>query len=186
MRKLIAFENTSLDGYFADKKNDMSWAHKHDPEWNAFASENARGGGLLLFGRITYDLMVSYWPTPMAAKNDPVLAERMNNLSKVVFSRTLERPSWNNARLVKDDMLDEVRRMKKESGDDMVILGSGSIVSQLTEEGLIDEYQIVVNPIVLGGGRTLFETVTRKLPLKLARTRAFGNGNVFLSYEKPK
>ena len=104
MRKLIAFENTSLDGYFVDKKNDMSWAHKQDPEWNAFAAENARGGGLLLFGRITYDLMVSYWPTPMAAKNDPVLAERMNNLSKVVFSRTLEKVSWNNARLVKEAM----------------------------------------------------------------------------------
>lgn len=83
----------SLDGYFVNGNGDMSWAHKpsDDAEWNAFVAENASGGGDLVFGRITYELMTNYWPTPLAAKNAPVVAERMNNLHKVVFSRTLDK-----------------------------------------------------------------------------------------------
>ena len=183
MRKLVVFNHVTLDGYFADMNGDMSWAHKNDAEWKAFAAGNAKGDGPLLFGRITYELMASYWPTPLASKNYPVLAERMNNLPKVVFSRTLDKASWNNTKLVKGDMAAEIRKMKKEPGEGMAILGSGSIVSQLAQEGLIDEYQIVVNPIVLGKGRTMFDGIKRKLTLKLASTRAFGNGNVLLCYE---
>jgi dihydrofolate reductase len=90
MRKLAAFSNVTLDGYFADKNGDISWAKgSMDPEFNAFVADNAKSGGLLLLGRITYDLMASYWPTPHAVANDPVVAERMNHLPKVVFSRTL-------------------------------------------------------------------------------------------------
>jgi dihydrofolate reductase len=183
MRKLVVFNHVTLDGYFVDMNGDMSWAHKNDAEWKTFAEGNAKGDGPLLFGRITYELMASYWPTPLASKNDPVLAERMNNLPKVVFSRTLDKASWNNTKLVKGDMAAEIRKMKKEPGEGMAILGSGSIVSQLAQEGLIDEYQIVVNPIVLGKGRTLFDRLRKKLTLKLTKTRAFGNGNVFLRYE---
>lgn len=105
-------------------------------------------------------------------------------MPKVVFSRTLDQVSWNNTKLVKGDLPGEVRKMKEEPGDGMVILGSGSIVSQLTQQGLIDEYQVVVNPIVLGKGRTMFEGVKEKLTLRLTKTRAFGNGNVFLCYER--
>jgi dihydrofolate reductase len=183
MRKLVVFNHVTLDGYFVDMNGDMSWAHKNDAEWKTFAEGNAKGDGPLLFGRITYELMASYWPTPLASKNDPVLAERMNSLPKVVFSRTLDKASWNNTKLVKGDMAAEIRKMKKEPGEGMAILGSGSIVSQLAQEGLIDQYQIVVNPIVLGKGRTMFDGIKRKLTLKLASTRAFGNGNVFLCYE---
>jgi dihydrofolate reductase len=183
MRKLVVFNNVTLDGYFADMNGDMSWAHKRDAEWNAFVQENASGGGQLLFGRITYELMTSYWPTPYAMKNDPIVAERMNNLPKVVFSRTLDKASWNNTKLVKGDMAAEIRKMKKEPGENMVILGSGSIVSLLAQEGLIDEYQIVVNPVVLGKGRTMFDGIKEKLTLKLTKTRTFGNGNVLLCYE---
>ena len=183
MRKLIVFNHVSLDGYFTDVNGDMSWVHKQDAEWLRFVEENASAGGELLFGRITYELMVSYWPTPLAIKNDPIVAERMNSLPKVVFSRTLDKASWNNTKLVKNDMAAEIRRMKKEPGKDMVIFGSGSIVSQLAQEGLIDEYQMVVNPIVLGKGRTMFEGIKEKLTLKLTKTRTFGNGNVLLCYE---
>ena len=182
MRKLIVFNTVSLDGYFVDANGDMSWAHQRDQEWNAFTRENASGGGVLLFGRKTYELMVSYWPTPMAMKNDPVVAEGMNNLSKVVFSRTLDKVSWKNTKLVKGDLATEVRKLKSEPGDGMAILGSGSIVSQLASEGLIDEYQIVVNPVVLGRGRTMFESVSKKLNFKLLKTRAFKNGNVVSWY----
>ncbi len=183
MRSLIVFNHVSLDGYFVDKKGDMRWAHKQDPEWNEFVAGNARGGGVLLFGRVTYEMMASYWPTPMAAQNSPAVAEHMNNLQKVVFSRTLDKASWNNTKLVKGDLATEVRKMKQESGEGLVIMGSGTIVSQLAQEGLIDEFQVVMCPIVIGTGRTLFEGVTEKLNLKLTKSRTFGNGNVYTCYE---
>jgi dihydrofolate reductase len=111
------------------------------------------------------------------------VAEHMNNLQKVVFSRTLDKASWNNTKLVKGDLAMEVRKMKQESGQGLVIMGSGTIVSQLAQEGLIDEFQIVVCPIVIGSGKTLFEGVTEKLNLKLTKSRTFGNGNVYTCYE---
>jgi dihydrofolate reductase len=186
MRKVVVFNNITIDGYFSDAKGDMSWAHtrKSDPEWDAFGEENARGGGVLLFGRKTYELMVSYWPTPAASQQAPVIAEQMNNLPKVVFSRTLDKPSWKNTKLVRDDIAAEVRKMKNEPGSPMVIMGSGSIVSQLTEAGVIDEFQLVVNPLVLGRGKTMFDGVKEKVALKLTKTRSFSNGNVVLYYER--
>ncbi len=185
MRKLVVFNQVTLDGYFAGMNGDISWAYKDnkDAEWNAFVAGNASGGGQLLFGRITYELMASYWPTPHAIENDPVVAERMNNLPKVVFSRTLDKASWKNTKLVKGSLAAEVRKMKKAPGEGMAILGSGSIASQLAQEGLIDEFQIVVNPVVLGKGRTVFDGIKSKLNLKLTKTRTFGNGNVLLCYE---
>ena len=185
MRRLISFTQVTLDGYFTGRNGDLSWAHEgqQDAEWNAFVAGNASGGGQLLFGRITYELMVSYWPTPAARANDPVVAEGMNKLPKVVFSRTLDKVSWNNTRLAKGDLATEVRTMKQEPGEGMVILGSGSLVSQLAQAGLIDEYQIVVKPVALGEGRTMFEGLKQKLNLKLTKMRAFTNGNVLLSYE---
>jgi dihydrofolate reductase len=183
MRRLVVFNQVSLDGYFADANSDMSWAHKQDAEWKAFVDENAKGGGMLLFGRITYQMMASFWPTEQAKQFAPVVAERMNSLPKVVFSRTLDKATWSNTTLVKGDIAAEVRRMKGEPGGGMAIMGSGSIVSQLAPEGLIDEFQVVVNPIVLGKGRTMFEGVPGRLNLKLIRTRSFGNGNVLLCYE---
>jgi dihydrofolate reductase len=107
----------------------------------------------------------------------------MNSAPKFVFSRTLDKATWNNTTLLKGDLATEIRKLKKNSGEDLVILGSGSIVSQLSQEGLVDEYQVVVNPVVLGEGRTMFDGVNGKPRLKLIKTRAFGNGNVLLRYE---
>jgi dihydrofolate reductase len=182
MRKLVVYNAVSLDGCFTDMNGDMSWAHKADPEWQAFVSENARGGGELVFGRITYEQMASFWPTPLAARSNPVVAERMNGLPKVVFSRTLNKATWSNTRLINGDLGTEVRTLKGEPGPNMVIMGSGSIVAQLAEADLIDEYQIVMNPTVLGKGRTLFDGLKTRLQLKLTNSRMFGNGNVVLSY----
>jgi dihydrofolate reductase len=183
MPKLVVYNSMSLDGYFTDTNGDMSWAHKRDPEWQAFVTENAGSGGQLLFGRVTYDLMASFWPTSLAAQSNPIVVERMNNLQKYVFSTTLDKASWNNTRLFKGDLATEVRKLKQQPGPNIVIMGSGSVVAQLAEAGLIDEYQIVLNPLVVGSGRTLFEGVKRKLPMTLASSRAFGNGNVVLFYE---
>jgi dihydrofolate reductase len=184
MRKLTVFNNVSLDGYFADAKGDMSWAHKQDPEWTGFTAENAGGDAELLFGRVTYDMMASFWPTPQAAQISPTVAEAMNRMRKSVFSRTLDKASWQNTRVIKGDLVTEIRKMKQEAGPDMLLMGSGQIVSQLTDARLIDEYQIVVTPTVLGRGRTMFEGVSSRPNLKLTKTRSFGNGNVVLWYER--
>jgi dihydrofolate reductase len=184
MPRLAVFNNVTLDGYFSGPGGDLSWSHKgsEDPEWRSFVEGNASGGSRLLFGRITYDLMASYWPTPAAMKNSPDVAEGMNNMPKFVFSRSLDKVEWSHATLVKGDLVEEVRKMKDGSGEDLTILGSGSIVSQLAQAGLIDEYQLIVHPVVLGKGKTMFEGITKQPALKLIRTRAFNNGNVLLSY----
>jgi dihydrofolate reductase len=186
MGKLMVFNSISLDGYFVDLKGDMGFANnpKPDAEWDAFVNGNASGsGGIMVFGRITYDLMASFWPTPIAAHSNPVVAKRMNATRKVVFSRTMDKAAWSNTRLVKDDLPGEIRRLKKEDSAGLVIFGSGSIVSQLTQQALIDEYQFIVIPIVLSKGRSMFAGIKKKLPLKLNQTRSFANGNVWLSYE---
>jgi dihydrofolate reductase len=185
MNRLNAFLNVTLDGYFCGPDGDMSWAHSgaDDPEWQAYVDGNAKGGGALVFGRVTYEMMASYWPTPIAAQNAPVVAERMNQMRKIVFSRTLDRVSWNNTTLLKGDLIQEARKLKTEPGDDMTILGSGSIVAQLAAARLIDEFQLVVNPFVLGKGRTPFDGLPQAQPLKLASSRAFGNGKVVLCYQ---
>ena len=182
MRKIHVFENLTLDGYFTDDNNDMSWAHKQDEEFNEFSSSNARGDAELLFGRITYEMMARFWPTAEAATMLPDVAAGMNRMRKYVFSRTLDTVAWQNTTLLKGEPSAEAARLKREPGPDLVLMGSGSIVSQLTQARLIDEYQIVLNPLVLGRGRTLFETVRDRMALRLDRTRTFKNGNVVLWY----
>jgi len=182
MRKLSVFNLVSLDGYFTGEGGDISW-HMVDDEFQELANKAANSGNTLLFGRVTYELMAGFWPTPEALRVDPLVAEGMNKSKKIVFSRTLEKVEWHNTRLVKGDLLAEVRQLKEGSGPDLTILGSGSIVSQLAAADLIDEYQILLNPVVLGQGRTMFEGIGKRLTLKLTGTRTFGNGNVLLTYE---
>lgn len=185
MQKLVSFTNITIDGYFADANSDMKWAHNEmqDPEWDAFVADNAKGGNKLLLGRITYELMKSYWPTPAAKQTAPLVAERMNNLPKVVFSRTLDKADWSNTTLVKSGIEDAVKKIKLESGSHLTILGSGSIVAQLADAGLIDEYQIITHPIILGSGKTLFAGMKHNRKLKRTRTRNFNNGNSLAFYE---
>jgi dihydrofolate reductase len=187
MRKLSVFNHISLDGYFTDANGDMSCAHRdsNDAEWTSWVAENARGDSVLLFGRVTYELMASFWPTPLALETNRAVAERMNTLPKIVFSRSLTSASWANTTLIKGDIASAARDLKSQPGPDLVILGSGTNVSQLTDARLIDEYQVAVNPIALGAGRTMFEGVTKPVDLRLDRTRAFANGKVVLWYQRP-
>jgi dihydrofolate reductase len=185
MQRLIVFNHVSLDGYFVDENGSMNWAKSagDDPEYNAFVAENASGGGSLLFGRVTYELMIKYWPTPMAKQHAPEVAAGMNNAPKFVFSRTLDRSSWNNTTMVKGDLGAEVRKLKEKPGNGIAILGSGTIISQLAPTGLIDEYQVMVNPIILGAGRTMFAGVREQLNLRLTKTRHFKSGKIYIGYE---
>jgi dihydrofolate reductase len=182
MRKLIVFNFVTLNGYFEGPKRDISW-HRHGAEENEYSVEGLKSGSTLLFGRVTYEMMASYWPTPVAIKNDPIVAAGMNHADKIVFSRTLKRAEWNNTRLVKDNIVEEIKRMKQLPGKDMTLLGSGSILIQFAEQGLIDEYQIMVDPVVLGDGTSIFKNIKHKLDLKLTRTRTFKSGVVLLCYQ---
>lgn len=182
MSTLAVFETISLDGYFTNASNDMSWAHEgsDDPEFAAFTSRNASGGGTLLFGRVTYEMMASFWPTPAAAQMMPEVARGMNAMKKYVASRTLKSADWSNTTIV-PDLVDGVRKLK-DRDDHITILGSGSIVPPLANAGLIDEYQFVISPIALGGGRTIFDGLYKPLKLDVVDQRSFRNGKQFLRY----
>lgn len=182
MGKLSVFNQVTLDGYFADRYGDMSWAKAaSDAEFEAFAAGNASGGGRLLFGRITYEMMAAYWPSEFAARAHPAIAAGMNAMPKTVFSRTLPRAEWSGTTLVRGDLPATVRTLKQEEPD-IAVLGSGSLVMQLAEAGLIDEFQTIVFPLVLGSGRTMFDGLASRLQLETLEVRRFGNGCVYLRH----
>jgi len=183
MRQLRSFTSISLDGFYTDAAGDMSWAHTRDDEWNAFVSGNASGNGALLFGRVTYEMMKAFWPTAQAAQMLPDVAKGMNAMHKYVASRTLDSSDWQNTTVLKGDLVEALKKLKAGDGPDLVILGSGSIVSQLTEARLIDEYQLVLIPTAIGKGRTPFQTLGDRRAFTLKKTRSFTNGNVVLWYE---
>ena len=186
MRKVILSNLVTLDGFFAGPNGELDW-HIVDEEFNQYAIDLLSKVDALLFGRVTYQLMADYWPAaatnPSTSKSDLEIADKMNNLPKIVFSKTLQEVKWNNSRLVKDNIAEEISKMKQQPGKDMVIFGSGSIVSTFMQHGLIDEYRIIVNPIVLGNGNPLFKGIKDKHNLKLLKTRVFGSGVVILYYE---
>jgi len=171
----------TLDGFFAGPNGEIDW-HLVGEEFNEFAIEQLNSLDTLLFGRVTYQLMADYWPTPLAVKDDPIVAGKMNSLAKIVFSRTLTKVDWNNTRLFKNIDAEEIMKMKQQPGKDMAIFGSGSLVSNFSQTGLIDEYRIFINPVVLGSGKPLFQNMQEKLNLKLLRTRTFKTGLVLLCY----
>jgi len=186
MRKLGVFNNVSLDGYFTDANNDYRWAHHGaaDPELVAFTKSNAQGANALVFGRITYEVMVSWWPTPEAAKAMPEIAKGMNETPKYVFSRTLDSAAWSHTTLLRGEPAAEIRAIKNTPGPDMTVLGSGTIVSQLTAAGLVDEIQLMICPVMLGAGKSQFAGVGGKPGWALSRSKTFKNGRVFLAYTK--
>ena len=182
---LAVFNSVSLDGYFTGPGGELEWAHRSapDPEFDAFVAENAGGGGSLLLGRKTYEMMAAWWPTPAAAAAMPEVAQGMNRMRKLVASRGMPRADWSNTSILQGDLTEGARRLKAEAGPGITILGSGSIVAQLAEAGLIDEIQLVVVPVVLGRGRTLFAGVGTPLGMRLTRSRVFSGGKVFLVYQ---
>jgi dihydrofolate reductase len=182
MGRVGAFMLVTLDGYFEGPERDISW-HQHDAEGSEFALEGLKSGDTLLFGRVTYELMAGHWPTTRAITNDPIVAKGMNNADKIVFSRTLKKPEWNNTRLVSNHIEEEIKSLKQTPGRNMTLLGSGSILTRLARQGLIDEYQFMVVPVVLGDGTPVFKGLKGRLSLKLTSTRTFRNGNVLLCYQ---
>lgn len=182
MRKLISYNFITLNGFYKDANNDIRW-HKHDAEESAYGVDMLESANTLLFGRITYDMMKSYWPTPMALQQAPDMAAGMNRAEKIVFSRTLDSADWHNTRIIRDDMVDQIRQLKQQPGTDLTLLGSGSILTQFADHGLIDEYQIMLDPVAIGQGTPLFNDISRPLDLKLTMSRTFKSGVVLLHYQ---
>jgi dihydrofolate reductase len=185
MRKVFLFNMTTLDGFFEGPNQDISW-HNVDEEFNEFAIEQLNEIGMLLFGRVTYQGMASYWPTEPAISDDPAVAGLMNSLPKIVFSKTLEKADWNNSRLVKENAAEEVSKLKQQPGKDIAIFGSSNLAVTLAESGLIDEYRMIVNPVFLGSGTPLLKGIKKKLNLKLLKAKTFKSGNVLLYYAPEK
>ncbi|GAA3442416.1 dihydrofolate reductase family protein [Planomonospora venezuelensis] len=171
----------TLDGYFEGRDHDLSW-HNTDEEFNEFSLGQLDEAGTLMFGRLTYQMMAEFWPTPAGKKADPAVAERMNGTDKIVVSRTLDRTEWANTRIISRDAARELTRLKQEPGKDIAILGSSNLTASVLQMGLLDELRIMMNPVILGGGAPLFGDTTSRIDLKLLKTRTFGSGNVLHSY----
>ncbi len=182
MAKLIVFNLITLDGFFEGPNHDLSW-HNVDKEFNEFAIENLNSIGGLVFGRVTYQLMASYWSTKQGFEDDPLVAAKMNSLPKYIVSKTLDKVEWNNSKLIKESITDEIRKLKSSSNKDIDIFGSGKLISSLIGTDLIDEFRVLVNPVILGKGIPLFTNINEKLKLELVNTRSFKNGNILLSYK---
>ncbi len=187
MGKIGTFVHVSLDGCFAGPRGEIDWfkAIRPDAEYEEYTHQQSQGGSTLVFGRITYEMMKSWWPTPQAMQADPHMAKVVDTSPKLVFSHTLksveEGPNWKNIELLHDIDPAALRKRKKESKGDFTILGSGSIVQQFLNQDLVDECTLVIVPVVLGSGKPLFKDV-RKENLQLSESRSFKNGLVVLTY----
>ena len=183
MRKLIAAINMTLDG-FCDHTAGIA-----DDEIHEHYNELLRSAGALLYGRITYQLMESYWPAlvknPTGNKPEDDFAVLIDNIPKIVFSRTLKNVHWKNTILKKEVIKEEIIELKHQAGKN-IFVGSPGLIAAFTQLDLIDEYQLAVHPIILGSGLTLFKNTTRKVSLKLLKTKTFGSGVIALYYEQAK
>jgi dihydrofolate reductase len=194
-RKIVAFDRVSADGYFSAPDGNLNWAVP-DQELDKAAVDQSPDGNTILFGRRTYDMFEKFWPSALddsPTSPDPHAAGRrtpemramavwINNAQKLVFSKTRKDVTWKNSRLFHDLDFGELETLKRQPGQNMMIFGSGSIVSQLTERGLIDEYEYVISPILLGKGRSLIDGVTKNVPLELLEVKQTKAGNVLLRY----
>ena len=182
MKKVIFQMSTSIDGYVEGPSREIDW-HIVDGDFNAYAVETLRATDVLIMGRKTYELMAGYWPT--SPDQDPV-KEYMNGRPKLVFSRTLKRVDWQNSRLATGSIADEVARLKQVSGDGLLWVGGSDLASSFLEQGLLDEVRVIVTPILLGAGKTVFDAIQKRHPLKLLSTKIFNSGNVLLTYQPIK
>jgi dihydrofolate reductase len=181
MRKLISFMVITADGFTEGPEGEFDWPNV-DEGFNDFAISQLHDLGALLFGRVTYEGMASYWPTPMAEQDNPVVTSLMNGFPKYVFSHTLSSADWANTTLVSGEAGPAVAKLKEEDGHDLAVFGSAKLTASLLEQGLVDELRVMVNPILLGGGVSLFSTIKERIPLTLLRTTVFPSGNVLLVY----
>lgn len=181
MSKIVMFNMMTLDGFFEGPNRSIDW-HQVDAEFNDFAIAQLNSAQGLIFGRVTYELMASYWPTPAALADDPAVAGLMNAKPKIVVSQTLPNAGWAHTRVVRGDIPGEFASLRAQPGQDWLVFGSADLSASLARDGLIDEYRVMLNPIILGSGKPLFGGFPDRQNLGLVEARPFKNGNVLLTY----
>jgi dihydrofolate reductase len=182
MNKLIVSNLITLDGFLSGPNGELDW-FRADEQFTARSRKLCQSIAAILLGRRTYENLAAYWPTDDAIRNDPIVADRMNNLPKVVVSRTLSNPKWNNSRVVRDRVIENVNELKETAGGDVAIYGSGELVSSLLPHGLIDELRLFVHPVILESGRPEFSGMTGRVDLNLVKVRPLKSGVVLLVYD---
>jgi dihydrofolate reductase len=188
MRKIVLTEWITLDGYTSGPNEDMSFvSDSFSDEMGKYEDDIVNSADTLVLGRVTYQSFAGAWPyvpdKPDASEGEKVYARKLNAMKKIVFSKTLDKAEWSGSTLLRDINPDEIKRWKTEDGKDMLIYGSASIVQQFTNLRLIDEYQLLVHPAILGGGKALFKGVEDKQSLKLVSAKPFDSGVVLLTYQ---
>jgi len=181
MRTLASFIVTSLDGFYEGPNGEFDWLIP-DEEFNDFAVRQLDEADTLGFGRETYEHMAAYWPTEQARVNDPAITSRMNTKPKVVFSNALEHAGWSNTTIIAGEAVERIETVKTAPGGELLVLGSAHLTAHFAAAGVLDELRIMVCPIVLGSGRSLFEDLKNRISLTLLRYRQFDSGNVLLTY----
>ena len=188
MRKLIVSMNLTLDGFIAGPDCELDW---HFDYWNnemlMSISDQLSHADTILLGRVTYRAMAKYWQYKAndlcQSREDIAFTDMMNSYNKIVFSKTLSAPEWNNSSLIKQSADKVIYQLKREAGRDMIIYGSGHLVSSLMKTNLIDEYVLWIHPVVIGRGIAFFNKLRHKRNLKLVKTKIFDCGVVILNYE---
>lgn len=181
MAALRAFTFVSLNGLYKGDADDIGW-HRHGVEEARYSEASLAAGHTLVFGRRTYDMMASWWPSPEAADAYPAVADGMNRAEKLVLSRRQFTPTWANTDVLTGDVVAEMRKRKQSRGRDMTILGSGEIVSLFADAGLVDEFAVMIDPVAIPSGTRIFSGIRRRLDLRLVGSRVFGSGTLLLTY----
>jgi dihydrofolate reductase len=184
MSTLVSFILTSVDGFYAGPNGELDWSSV-DEEFDAFAIRQLDGADTLGFGRATYEHMAAYWPTDQAQANDPAITSRMNTMPKVVYSGALDHADWSNTTIIAGDAVAQVETVKTTSGRELLVLGSAHLTTSFAAAGVLDELRIMVCPVALGQGRSLFEELKGRITLRLVQVRQFDSGNVLLTYRPP-
>jgi dihydrofolate reductase len=189
MRKVIASINVSLDSYMSGPNCELDWHFERwGPDLAQSFGEQLSTADTILLGRVTYCAMARYWPQKSQdlgfPREDIAFADMMNKYTKIVFTKTLTAAAWDNSRLVKGNLQREISKLKRQRGKDMIIYGSGKLITSMIElGGLIDEYVLWVHPVILGEGKPLFKCLSNNLDMKLVKTNTFRSGVVMLTYQ---
>jgi len=181
MTTLASFILMSLDGFYEGPKGEFDWPIV-DEEFSDFAIRQLDEADTLGFGRATYEHMAAYWPTEQAQANDPAITTRMNTKPKLVFSTTLEHADWSNTSVISGEAAEQMKTLKATPGGELLVLGSSHLTANVAAAGVLDELRIMVSPVVIGQGRSLFEDLKDRLALELFHVRRFDSGNVLLNY----
>ena len=182
MRRILVFNNLSLDGLFCDASGGVAWAKRDSQELTEYVKQSRGDIATYLFGKNTYQMFASFWPTPAGKAANPYFAKILGEGQKIVFSKSLKKADWENTVIERAADRRTIEKLKASKGGDCLIFGSGALVRDLTQQGLIDELQLVINPVIVGSCRPLFSPMPKEIELDLIEAKPFKNGTVLLRY----